>query len=81
MYTATGPYAANLIVSNANGTVSKTTLIAVEKKSSGGSSSGGGGGSPEPAGNVETKELSQVFIANGKAVQFNFAKLASQTKR
>jgi len=43
-------------------------------KSSGGSSGGvgGGGGSPEPAKNVEVKELSQVFITNGKAVKFEF---------
>jgi PGF-pre-PGF domain-containing protein len=40
-------------------------------------SSGGGGGSPEPAKNVEVKELSQVFITNGKAVQFNFTKNAT----
>jgi len=44
------------------------------RKSSGGSSgsSGGGGGSPEPAKNVDVKELSQVFITNGKAVKFEF---------
>ncbi len=49
---------------------------------SGGSShhsSGGGGvgGSPEPAKNVEVKELSQVFITNGKAVIFDFKKNAT----
>jgi len=77
-YTSTGTYTVNLTVSNANDTVSKTTLIAVEKKSSGGSSSGGGGGgSPEAARNVEVKELSQVFITNGKTVQFDFAKNAT----
>jgi len=45
--------------------------------SSSGSSSGGGGGaggSPEPANNIEVKELSQVFITNGKAVRFDFTK-------
>jgi PGF-pre-PGF domain-containing protein len=79
-YTSTGTYTVNLTVSNANGTVSKTTLIDIEKKSSAGSSggsSGGGGGSPEPAKNVEVKELSQVFITNGKAVKFDFAKNAT----
>jgi PGF-pre-PGF domain-containing protein len=40
--------------------------------SGGGSGSGGGGGSPEPQSNVEAKELSQAFIASGKAVQFDF---------
>jgi len=42
--------------------------------SSGGSShrsAGGGGGSPEPAKNVEVKEISQVFITNGKDVKFD----------
>ncbi|WP_440946116.1 PGF-pre-PGF domain-containing protein [Methanosarcina sp. T3] len=78
-YTSTGTYTVNLTVSNANGTVSKTTPIAVERKSSGGSSSGGGGGggSPEPARNIETKELSQAYITNGKVVQFDFAKNAT----
>ncbi len=39
--------------------------------SSGGSSGGGGaGGSPEPARNVETKEISQTFITNDKEVRF-----------
>jgi PGF-pre-PGF domain-containing protein len=40
-------------------------------------SSSGGGGSPEPAKNVEVKELSQVFITNGKAVKFDFTKNAT----
>lgn len=42
--------------------------------SSGGSShrsAGGGGGSPEPAKNVEVKEISQVFITNGEDVKFD----------
>ena len=38
---------------------------------------GGGGGSPEPAKNVEVKELCQVFITNGKPIQFNFTKNAT----
>ena len=49
--------------------------------SSGGSShssgGGGAGGSPEPAKNVEVKELSQTFISNGKPVKFDFAKNAT----
>jgi len=78
VYTSTGTYTAKLTAINANGTTSKTTLIAVERKSSGGSSSGGGGGgSPESSRNIEVKELSQVFITNGKAVKFDFAKNAT----
>ncbi|MCQ1535799.1 PGF-pre-PGF domain-containing protein [Methanosarcina sp. KYL-1] len=46
--------------------------------SSGGSSSGGGGGgSPEPANNVETKELSQQFVTNGKHIRFEFKQEAT----
>jgi PGF-pre-PGF domain-containing protein len=50
--------------------------------SSGGSShsssgGGGGGGSPEPSRNIEVKELSQVFITNGKAVKFDFTNNAT----
>ncbi|HWQ49615.1 MAG TPA: PGF-pre-PGF domain-containing protein [Methanosarcina sp.] len=49
-----------------------------ERRSSSGGSGGGGGGSsssvsPEPANNVENKEISQVFITNGKSVKFDFA--------
>jgi PGF-pre-PGF domain-containing protein len=42
-------------------------------------SSGGGGavGSPESAKNVEVKELSQVFITNGKSVKFDFVNKAT----
>ncbi|KKH47468.1 NosD domain-containing protein [Methanosarcina sp. 1.H.A.2.2] len=77
-YSLVGTYPAKLTVSNANGTTSKTILIAVERKSSGGSSSGGGGGgSPEFSRNIEAKELSQVFITNGKAVKFDFTKAAT----
>jgi PGF-pre-PGF domain-containing protein len=36
------------------------------------SSSGSSGGSPEPANNVETKEISQVFITNDKNIKFDF---------
>ncbi|WP_440946860.1 PGF-pre-PGF domain-containing protein [Methanosarcina sp. T3] len=41
------------------------------------SSGGGAGGSPEPAKNVASKEISQVFITNGKPVVFNFPKNAT----
>ena len=44
---------------------------------SGGSSGGGAGGSPEPAKNVQVKEISQTFISSGKDVTFNFAKNAT----
>jgi len=41
--------------------------------SSGGSSGGGGGGgSPEPASNVEVKELAQQFVTNGNRIRFTF---------
>lgn len=47
-------------------------------KSSGSSGgSGGAGGSPEPAKNVEVKELSQAFITSGKTAQFDFTKNAT----
>jgi PGF-pre-PGF domain-containing protein len=60
----------------------KTSSAEVElivPESSGGSShsSGGSGGSPEPATNVEIKEISQAFITNGKAVKFDFTKNAT----
>ncbi|WP_048158670.1 PGF-pre-PGF domain-containing protein [Methanosarcina sp. WWM596] len=82
VYTSPGTYTVNLFASNENGTVSKALEINVlKKRSSGGSShssgGGGGGGSPEPAKNVEVKELSQVFITNGKAVKFDFTKNAT----
>ncbi|MHC1754223.1 MAG: PGF-pre-PGF domain-containing protein [Methanosarcina sp.] len=41
------------------------------------SSSGGDGGSPESAKNVEAKEISQVFITNGKEVKFDFVNNAT----
>ena len=82
-YSSAGTYTVNLTASNANSTSSTTGQIIVSSSSSGGSSggsshsSGGGGGSPEPATNVEVKELSQVFITNGKAVKFDFTKNAT----
>ncbi len=91
-FTTPGTYTISLIVENAagNSTVTKPGYIVVtdpyvtsssegSSHSSRGSSSGGGGGggSPEPAKNVEVKELSQVFITNGKEVKFDFAKNAT----
>jgi S-layer protein (TIGR01567 family) len=84
-YSAAGTYTVTLTVGNADRTAYKTATITVlqESSSNGGSSggsshsSGGGGGSPEPARNVEVKELSQVFITNGKAIQFDFTKNAT----
>lgn len=79
-YASAGTYTAKLTVGNANGTNSKTTTITVEEKEehhSSGGSGGGTGGSPEPAKNVEVKELSQVFIANGNHVKFDFPQNAT----
>ena len=85
-YSAAGNYIVNLAVKNENGTASKTAAINVltASNSSGGSSGGsshssssgggGAGGSPEPAINVQVKEISQAFITNGKPVKFDFAK-------
>ena len=36
-----------------------------------------GGGSPEPAKNVQVKEISQAFVTNGKPVKFDFSKNAT----
>ena len=85
-YSAAGTYSVNLTVSNKNGTASKTATITVltpgssgggSSVASGGGGGGGAGGSPEPAKNVEVKELSQAFITNGKPVKFDFAKNAT----
>ena len=92
-YSVAGTYTVNLTVSNENRTASKTTTITVLENdsassgssrssgSSGGSSSGSGGGgaggSPEPAKNVQVKELSQAFMTNGKPVTFDFPKNAT----
>ncbi|WP_082107611.1 PGF-pre-PGF domain-containing protein [Methanosarcina sp. 1.H.A.2.2] len=89
-FTKPGTYAISLNVENAAGksTVTKPDYIVVtdpavtsssggSSHSSSGSSSGGGGGSPEPAKNVEVKELSQTFITNGKEVKFDFSKNAT----
>ena len=85
IYSTAGTYTVSLAATNENGTASKTaTLTVMESSSSGGSSGGkshrsggGGGGSPEPARNVQVKELSQVHVANGKPIKFDFAKNAT----
>ncbi len=85
VYSVPGIYTVNLTVSNANGSVSKlNTINILTKSNSDGSSSGGsrssgsgGGGSPESAKNVEVKELCQVFITKGKAIEFDFTKNAT----
>ena len=89
IYSAAGTYTVSLTAINENGTSpTKPATITVTQQSSssdgssgGGShssgSSGGGGGSPEPAKNVEVKELSQAFITSGKPVQFDFTKNAT----
>jgi PGF-pre-PGF domain-containing protein len=41
------------------------------RSSGGGGSSGGSGGSPEPARNVEAKEISQTFITADKKIKFD----------
>ena len=41
------------------------------------SGGGGAGGSPEPAKNVQVKEISQAFITSGKSVKFDFTKNAT----
>ncbi len=87
IYSIAGTYTVSLTATNENGTASKTATVTVmESSSSGGSSGGkshrsggggGGGGSPEPARNVQVKELSQVHVANGKPIKFDFAKNAT----
>ncbi len=85
IYSTAGTYTVSLAATNENGTASKTATVTVmESSSSGGSSGGkshrsggGGGGSPEPARNVKVKELSQVHVANGKPIKFDFAKNAT----
>ena len=77
IYYAAGTYTVTLTAYNDYGPATKTVQIIVDRESSGGSGGsggGGGGGSPEPARNVEVKELSQVFITNGKPIQFDFPK-------
>lgn len=53
---------------------SSSSSSSSKSSSSGGGGGGGGGGagSPEPASNVEVKELSQEFVTNGNHVKFGF---------
>ncbi|RXA17232.1 PGF-pre-PGF domain-containing protein [Methanosarcina sp. MSH10X1] len=87
IYSTAGTYTVSLTATDANGTSqAKAATITVinpynpddddkgRKHRSGG---GGGGGSPEPARNVEIKELSQTHVASGKPVKFDFAKNAT----
>jgi len=90
VYEKPGVYTVEFTAINGNGTDSKIDKITVleHKKddhhgNGGGSSSssgGGGGGSPEPASNVETKELSQAFVTNGNHVKFEFTRNATCVK-
>ncbi len=83
VFTNPGTYPVSLIAINENGTSqAKTATITVTEESShhsggGGSGGGGGGGSPEPARNVEVKELSQVRVTSGTPAKFDFAKNAT----
>ncbi|MCC4771150.1 PKD domain-containing protein [Methanosarcina sp. DH2] len=85
-YSEPGSYSVTLNISSAYGysAVTWADYIQVGEEedssgsgSSGGTSSGGGGGSPEPASNIEVKELSQEFITNGDSIRFEFAKNAT----
>ncbi len=50
------------------------------KSSSGSSPSGGGTVSPEPAGNVEAKELSQQYVTSSSRIRFSFTQDATCVK-
>ncbi|AKB31855.1 cell surface protein [Methanosarcina siciliae HI350] len=85
-YTDSGTYSITLNASNVYGysAVTWNDYIKVGEEddssgsgSSGGTSSGGGGGSPEPASNVEVKELSQEFVTIGDRIKFEFTKNAT----
>jgi PGF-pre-PGF domain-containing protein len=81
IFPTAGTYTVSLTAINPNGTSPTpkiATIIVTEKRSPSHSSGGGGaGGSPEPAKNVQSKELSQAFITNGKTVKFDFPKNAT----
>ncbi|MDI9393997.1 MAG: PKD domain-containing protein [Euryarchaeota archaeon] len=86
-YSKSGSYSVTLNVSNdyKHSTVTWTDYIKVgeeesSRRGSGGSfgaSSAGGGGSPEPASNVEVKEIAQDFITTGDRIKFEFTKNAT----
>ncbi|WP_410509153.1 PGF-pre-PGF domain-containing protein [Methanosarcina hadiensis] len=83
VYKDPGTYFVNLSITNEYGFSYSITTINVMKGDPGDDdnsrshSSGGGGGSPEPAKNIEVKELCQVFITNGKETKFDFTKNAT----
>ncbi|AKB12123.1 cell surface protein [Methanosarcina thermophila MST-A1] len=81
VFSVPGSYPVRLTAINENGTSSKDLTITATKKNSGGGGSrgggGGGGGSPEPARNVDVKELSQVRVVSGNSVKFDFPKNAT----
>ena len=66
-----------LQVSDSNGGSSDSSGSSSSSHSSGGSGGGGAGGSPEPAKNVEVKELSQAFVSSGNSVKFDFPRNAT----
>jgi PGF-pre-PGF domain-containing protein len=77
-YFAAGTYLVRLVASNVNVTDSKiATINILENNSSNSGSSSGAGGSPEPAKNVEVKELSQTFVSSRKSVKFDFPRNAT----
>ncbi len=74
----------NGIINNGNGSVDSSingdngnSGGSGSSGSDGGSSGGGAGSSPEPAENVEVKELSQAFITNGEETKFDFSQNAT----
>ncbi|MDW5549982.1 PGF-pre-PGF domain-containing protein [Methanosarcina sp.] len=92
IYFSAGTYDVTLVVSNANGSTSKTAAITAcengdpnsgndgsseESSHNSGGGSGGAGGSPEPQTNVQVKELSQAQVTNGKPVVFDFTNNAT----
>ncbi|WP_440956654.1 PGF-pre-PGF domain-containing protein [Methanosarcina sp. Mfa9] len=70
----------NTIYANATDAAGNADSVSVNvtrkepRSPSGGKSSGGGGGggSPEPASNVQAKELAQQFVTNGNHISFTF---------
>ena len=84
--TDSGSNDTNVTDDDNSGTDNSTNSTGNENSSSGdsshssgnsGGSSGGAGVSPEPAKNVEVKEISQAFVTSGNSVKFNFPKNAT----
>ncbi|MDQ1252357.1 MAG: hypothetical protein QG646_1478 [Euryarchaeota archaeon] len=67
----------NVLDGNSGGSSSGGSSSGGSSSSSGGSGGGGAGGSPELQSNVETKELSQTFVASGSSVRFDFPRNAT----